>query len=39
LVARGARQSGAELVTTARRGDLEPAELLLALGRAREVGA
>jgi len=39
LVARGARQSGAELMTTARRGNLDPAELLLALGRAREAGA
>jgi len=36
LVARGARQAGAELVTTARRGDLDAAELLLALGRGPE---
>ena len=32
LVARGSRQTGAELVTTARRGDLDAAELALALG-------
>jgi GTP cyclohydrolase I len=31
LVARGSRQAGAELVTTARRGDLDAAELALAL--------
>lgn len=31
LVARGSRQTGAELVTTARRGELDPAELALAL--------
>ncbi len=31
LVARGSRQVGAELVTTARRGDLDSAELALAL--------
>ncbi len=31
LVARGSRQVGAELVTTARRGDLDSAELTLAL--------
>jgi GTP cyclohydrolase IA len=31
LVARGSRQTGAELVTTARRGDLDAAELALAL--------
>lgn len=31
LVARGSRQTGAELVTTARRGDWDPAELALAL--------
>ena len=37
LVARGSRQAGAELVTTARRGDVDAAELALALGRAREV--
>jgi GTP cyclohydrolase I len=36
LVARGSRQTGTELVTTARRGDLDAAELVLALGRARE---
>jgi GTP cyclohydrolase IA len=30
LVARGSRQAGAELVTTARRGDLDTAELALA---------
>jgi GTP cyclohydrolase IA len=36
LVARGSRQSGAELTTTARRGDLDAAELALALGRSRE---
>lgn len=35
LVARGSRQTGAELVTTARRGDLDAAELALALGRGR----
>ncbi|HVY30097.1 MAG TPA: GTP cyclohydrolase I [Polyangiaceae bacterium] len=39
LVARGSRQSGAELTTTARRGDLDAAELVLALGRTREAGA
>jgi GTP cyclohydrolase I len=39
LVARGSRQSGAELSTTARRGDLDAAELALALGRLREAGA
>jgi GTP cyclohydrolase IA len=33
LVARGSRQTGTELVTTARRGDVEAAELALALGR------
>lgn len=33
LVARGSRQTGAELVTTARRGDLDAAELALALLR------
>lgn len=38
LVARGSRQSGAELTTTARRGDLDAAELALALGRLREAG-
>lgn len=31
LVARGSRQAGAELVTTARRGDLDAAELTLLL--------
>jgi GTP cyclohydrolase I len=36
LVARGSRQTGTKLVTTARRGDLDAAELVLALGRARE---
>lgn len=36
LVARGSRQAGAELVTTARRGDLDVAELSLALGRRSE---
>jgi GTP cyclohydrolase I len=36
LVARGSRQSGTELTTTARRGDIDPAELLLALGRRPE---
>lgn len=39
LVARGSRQTGAELVTTARRGDLDVAELALSLGRVREAGA
>lgn len=33
LVARGARQAGSELVTTARRGDIDSAELALALSR------
>jgi GTP cyclohydrolase IA len=33
LVARGSRQTGTELVTTARRGTLDTAELALALGR------
>lgn len=37
LVARGARQAGSELVTTARRGDLDSGELLLALSRSGEV--
>jgi GTP cyclohydrolase IA len=36
LVARGSRQTGTELSTTARRGELDPGELLLALGRVRE---
>lgn len=36
LSARGARQANAEVVTTARRGEFEAAELLLALGRAEE---
>lgn len=36
LVARGSRQAGTELVTTARRGTLDAAELALALGRVRE---
>jgi len=35
LVARGSRQTGAELVTTARRGELDAAELGLALASAR----
>ena len=39
LVARGSRQTGAELTTTARRGDLDAAELALALGRVREASA
>jgi GTP cyclohydrolase IA len=33
LVARGAREAATELVTTARRGDLDAAELAWALGR------
>ncbi len=33
LVARGSRQVGAELVTTARRGDFDPTELGLVLAR------
>jgi len=33
LVARGAREAATELVTTARRGDLDSAELAWALGR------
>ena len=37
LVARGSRQTGAELTTTARRGDLDAAQLALALGRSLEV--
>ena len=37
LVARGSRQAGAELTTTARRGDLDAAQLALALGRSLEV--
>jgi GTP cyclohydrolase I len=37
LVARGARQASSELVTTARRGDWDSAELLLALSRGAEV--
>jgi GTP cyclohydrolase IA len=36
LVARGSRQVGAELITTARRGALDSAELALALGRRNE---
>jgi GTP cyclohydrolase I len=36
LVARGSRQSGTELTTTARRGDIDAAELSLALGRRPE---
>jgi GTP cyclohydrolase I len=36
LVARGSRQAGAELTTTARRGDLDAAQLALALGRSLE---
>jgi GTP cyclohydrolase I len=36
LVARGSRQAGSELTTTARRGPLDPAELALALGRRSE---
>lgn len=39
LVARGSRQAGTELTTTARRGELDAAELALALGRLREAGA
>jgi GTP cyclohydrolase I len=39
LVARGSRQTGAELVTTARRGDVEAAELALALRGASALGA
>jgi len=39
LVARGSRQSSAELVTTARRGEIDASELLLALGRAPEASA
>lgn len=39
LVARGSRQAGTELTTTARRGNLDAAELVLALGRSREAGA
>jgi len=35
LVARGSRQTGAELITTARRGELDAAELALALGGPR----
>jgi GTP cyclohydrolase IA len=37
LVARGSRQAGTELTTTARRGNIDAAELALALGRPREV--
>jgi GTP cyclohydrolase I len=36
LIARGSRQTGTELSTTARRGSFESAELLLALGRKGE---
>lgn len=36
LVARGAKHSNSELVTTARRGDVDMAELALTLGRSRE---
>jgi GTP cyclohydrolase I len=36
LVARGSRQAAAELITTARRGDVDAAELALALGRRSE---
>jgi GTP cyclohydrolase I len=36
LVARGSREAGSELLTTARRGDLDVAELSLALGRRLE---
>lgn len=39
LVARGARQAQSELVTTARRGDLDSSELFLALSRGGEVEA
>jgi GTP cyclohydrolase I len=39
LVARGARQAHSELVTTARRGELDSAELLLALSRGTEAEA
>ena len=38
LVARGSRQTGAELVTTARRGDVDAAELALALRGAGALG-
>ena len=37
LVARGSRQAQTELLTTARRGSIDAAELALALGRSREV--
>jgi GTP cyclohydrolase IA len=37
LVARGPRQAQTELLTTARRGAIDAAELALALGRPREV--
>lgn len=36
VVARGARQAHSELLTTARRGELDPGELALALGRRDE---
>jgi GTP cyclohydrolase IA len=39
LVARGSRQTGAELLTTARRGDVDAAELALALRGASAFGA
>lgn len=39
LVARGSRQTGAELITTARRGDVDAAELALALRGAGALGA
>jgi GTP cyclohydrolase IA len=38
VVARGARQSQSELLTTARRGEIDAAELALALTRRDEVG-
>jgi GTP cyclohydrolase IA len=37
LVARGARQAGTELVTTARLGEIDAAELAISLGRRDEV--
>jgi GTP cyclohydrolase I len=36
LVARGARQAGTELVTTARLGEIDAAELAISLGRRDE---
>jgi len=38
LVARGARQTASELITSARRGDIDGAELALALTRREEPG-